>query len=132
MNDEAFPIVGEYRGVGLHAFQPAERIEDIVKPAIDTVHAMSDLRELAAYAGGMQHPPEARRLAAAKCEAGYSIAVDERRQRPALDMQRVRASVAGLTRKWMSRTHYRSDLDVRLPQGGEDAAKRDVPLSDEV
>ena len=130
MTEEAFPTVGEYRGVGLHAFQPPERIGAVVKPAIDVVHGMSDIGALASYAADARNAPEARLLAAAKCEAGFTIAVDERRQRPAIDLLRVRASVAGLTKSWMSTTHYGSDLDAETDARDRIALSREIPLSD--
>ncbi len=33
MSDDTIPAVGEHRGVPVHAFQPADRIENVVKPA---------------------------------------------------------------------------------------------------
>src|SRR5690349_17629393 len=62
--DDAIPIVETYRGVGIHANQPRERIEKVLRPAIDYVHELGDLDDLAAYARDAANPPEARLFAA--------------------------------------------------------------------
>jgi hypothetical protein len=124
MNDGAIPIVEVYRGVGIEDQQSPERIET-VKRAIDRVHATDDPEQLAAYADDAWNPPEARLLAAAKCEAVFEISTEERRLRPSIDMERLRASVAGLgSKKWRSAWHFASLLD---PHGG---VEREEPLPD--
>ena len=74
IDDDAIEVVELYRGVGIEDGQPAERIEAVVKPGIDRVHAMHDPDALVAYAGNARNPPEARLFAAAKCEAARGAA----------------------------------------------------------
>jgi hypothetical protein len=126
------PSVATYRGVGIQDHQPAERIENVVRPAIDAVFALADLKKLAAYAADVTRPPEARLLAAAKCEAMFQLAVDERRARPEINLERVAASVAGLNSvRWRSPTHYASVLDVPPAPGKPGADPREIPLERE-
>ena len=91
-----FPIIDRHCGVGIHDFQTPARIATIVKPAIAAVAGMNDVFGLADYAANYLKPPEARLFAAAKVEAAHAIATDERRVRPDVDLEKVRASVAGL------------------------------------
>jgi hypothetical protein len=111
-DDDAIPIVEIYRGIGIENCQPCERIERVVKPAIDCVHAMGDPDLLAAYAADADNPPEARLFAAAKVEIELEIAMSERRLRPVTSLEQIRASVAGLgSRRWRSPVVYGSDLE---------------------
>ena len=122
--DDVIPIVEAYRGIGIEDQQPRERIELVVKPAIDLVHAMADPDLLAAYAANADHPPEARLFAAAKVEVELEIAMAERRLRPVASLEQVRASVAGLgSRRWRSPVVYGTDLE----NGG---VEREEPLPD--
>jgi hypothetical protein len=112
MSDE-IGTVEVYKGVGVHDCQPRERIETVVRPAIDTVFAMADLQELVRYAGDITKPPEARLLAAAKCHATFQIAAADRVVRPEIRLDKVTASVVGLnSRRWRTTSGYGSDLDV--------------------
>jgi hypothetical protein len=125
MNDDAIPTVEVYRGVGIEDQQSPERIK-VVKRAIDRVHAMDDPEQLAAFADNAHNPCESRLLAAAKCEAAFEISTEERRLRPPVDMERMRASTAGLgSKKWRDPWHFASLLD---PQGG---VEREEPLPGE-
>ena len=90
------PIVETYRGVGIHDCQPMARIVSVVRPAIDRVLALSKLNDLFEFARDVTKPPEARLLAAAKCEATFEIATEDRRARPNLDLARLKACVVGL------------------------------------
>lgn len=124
-DDEKISIAEIYRGVGIHDAQSRDRIDRIVKPAIDAVIAMASVDELLEYCGDHGRPPEARLFAAAKIEAAMQIAADERRSRPEIDLVLVRARVAGLN----SRTHrdpsaYGSLLDHPPPPGQPGAAPR--------
>jgi hypothetical protein len=112
IDDDAIEIGELYRGVGVESDQPRERIEHVVKPQIDIVHDIDDPEQLLAYADNARNPPEARLLAAAKCEAAFEISTEERRLRPPIDMERQRASVAGLgSRRWRDPDRYASLLD---------------------
>ena len=123
-DDDAIPIVEVYRGIGIENCQPRERIELVVKPAIDRVHAMGDPDLLAAYAADADNPPEARLFAAAKVEVELEIAMAERRLRPVASLEQIRASVAGLnSRRWRSPVVYGTDLE----DGG---VEREEPLPD--
>lgn len=114
MASDRIPTVGTHRGVALHAFQPAERIEAVVKPAIDVVFSMSDPRALAAYASTAINPPEARLFAAARVEAAWQLAAEGRALRPNVDLEYLRAATAGLDcRGWIDPTRYASLFDCR-------------------
>jgi hypothetical protein len=116
-------MVEIYRGVGIHDQQPSERIENVVKPRIDYVMALDDVGELYEIARDVRSPPEARLLAAAKCEAHWSLAASERRVRPGVDLSVTRAIVAGLdSAGWRDPDRYASLL---CPAG---AVPRAVPL----
>jgi len=119
------PIVECYKGVGIHDQQTRDRIERVVRWEIDRVLVMNDVRELVEFAADRGNSPEARMLAASKVEAIYQLAAEERRQRPDIDLDDVRASVAGLdSAAWRSPWGYGTLAD-------HDAVRREVPLSDE-
>ena len=123
--DDQIPVVQIYRGIGIEDQQPPERIELVVKPAIDLVHTMGDPDLLAAYAANADNPPEGRLFAAAKVEVELEIAMAERRLRPVTSLEQIRASVAGLgSRRWRSPWLYASLLDS---DGG---IEREEPLDD--
>ena len=106
------PKAGQYRGVDIFAGQTEERLARVVRPAIDQVHAMANVGDLVAYAGNADNPPEARLLAALKVEGIFELAVEERRERPNVDLEQVRASVAGLdSGTWYNPETHRSLLD---------------------
>jgi len=115
------PTIAMHRGIGIHDHQSPARIE-IVKRAIDRVARMSDILELADFAADRRQPPEARLFAASKIECEYELAAEERRNRPIIDLERVRATVAGLdSLEWRSPVVYGTDLEV----GG---VEREEPL----
>ena len=95
MSDQ-IPIVERHRGVGVHDKQSRQRIASVVRPAIDRVFAEDDPDRLFEIARNVQEPPEARPLAAAKIEASFELAADERRIRPNVNLTLLRAHVAGL------------------------------------
>jgi hypothetical protein len=117
------PTVAVHRGVGIHDNQPPARVK-LVKTAIDTVARMSDVLALVDFAADALQPPEARLFAANKAEVEYQVAAEERRNRPAIDLDRVRATAAGLdSLEWRNPDHYGSLLD----HGG---IEREQPLDD--
>lgn len=131
MTDDRIPLVETYRGVGIHDFQPRDRIEAEVKPAIDAVYGMSNSAALAAYLNDRTHPPEARLFALARLEALWQLAAESRELRPQVDMTLIRAMTAGLdSLTWMDPSHYSTVLDHALPQSrpmprrGADDAER--------
>jgi len=118
------PTIATHRGIGIHDHQSPARIE-IVKRAIDRVALMSDILELADFAADRRQPPEARLFAASKIEVAYEVATEERRNRPIIDLDRVRATVAGLdSLEWRDPDRYASLLD------GPGGVPREVPLDD--
>src|SRR4051794_37601368 len=118
---QPIPIIAEHRGIGIHADQSPARIK-VVKRAIDRVARISNVLELAAFAEDAQQPPEARLFAASKLEAEYELATAERRLRPSIDLDRVRACVAGLDSVgWRSPWVFGSLLD-------HDGVPREQPL----
>jgi len=118
------PVIATHRGVGIHDCQSPARVK-IVKAAIDRVARMSDILELAAFAADSQQPPEARMFAANKVEIEYEVAAEERRNRPIVNLDLIRATVAGLDSvEWRSPVVYGTDLE-----GG--GVPRQEPLSDD-
>src|SRR5262245_66313504 len=118
------PTIAVHRGIGIHNFQGAARVK-VVKAAIDRVARMSDIVELVDFAADPKQPPEARMFAANKVEVEYELAAEERRNRPIVDLEKVRATVAGLdSLEWRSPVVYGTDLE----DGGE---PREQPLDDE-
>jgi hypothetical protein len=120
---DRIPVIASHRGVNIHADQSPARIK-VVRGAIDHVARLSDILELADFAADPRQPPEARMFAASKIEVEYERSAEERRNRPIIDLQKVRASVAGLdSLVWRSPVVYGSDLE----HGG---VEREEPLPD--
>lgn len=123
--DDRIPIVETYRGVGIHDQQPRERIDGVVKPAIDRVLGIGDVKRLAEYAADTGNPPEARLLASARIEAMWELAAESRELRPDIDLVVVKASVAGLQSvRYRHPEYYGSLLDRRDPPGQRRQVKR--------
>jgi len=123
-DDQTIPTIGAHRGIGLHDNQTPARIK-VVKAAIDRVALMGDIMELADFASNSMQPPEARTFAANKVEINYQLAAEERRHRPDIDLDRVRATVAGLdSQRWRDPDRYASLLDAG------DAVVREQPLDE--
>jgi hypothetical protein len=117
------PTIATHRGIGIHDDQTPARVK-VVKAAIDRVARMSDILELADFAADAREPPEARMFAANKVEVEYELAAEERRNRPTIDLDRVRATVAGLdSLEWRDPDRY----GTLLEHGG---AERERPLDD--
>jgi hypothetical protein len=121
---DRIPTIAAHRGIGIHDHQTPARIR-VVKAAIDRVACMSDILELADFAADPQQPPEARLFAANKVEVEYQLAAEERRNRPIIDLDRVRATVAGLDSVvWRSPWYFASLLDAAA------GVPREEPLRD--
>jgi hypothetical protein len=125
-----------YRGVQIQNFQTRERIEQRVKPEIDRVMAITGIAELFRYCADVSCPPEARLLAGAMLEAIFNNAVDDRRERPDIDLKLVGAYLAGLHEgdSWRSPWSYGSlagDCGPPYTHGEPRAEKRPVVLTDE-
>jgi hypothetical protein len=126
-DDDAIPVVEHYRGVGLHDEQSPKRLE-VVRRAIDKVFEQQEIAELMQIAGDPTWPPEARLLAGAKLKAMHQVAVDERRERPPINLTRVNAMTPGLDlQKWRHPRYYASLLDPG-PAPGKSWVKRERPL----
>src|SRR5262245_17802673 len=98
--NDAIPVVGLHRGVPLEDQQSPERLA-FVRAEIDHVLNMTDAVALSDYAGNAWHSPESRQLAAAMCESLWTVASETRANRPTIDLDRLRASTAGLgSKKW--------------------------------
>jgi hypothetical protein len=120
-DSDRIPIIATHRGIGIHDCQTPARIR-IVKAAIDRVAGMTDILELSRFAADPQQPPEARLFAASKVEIEYQLAAEERRNRPIVDLDLVRATVAGLdSLTWRSPVAFGTDL-------GPDGVEREAPL----
>ncbi|GAB5429687.1 MAG: hypothetical protein Devi2KO_31460 [Devosia indica] len=127
--EDRIPIVETYRGVGIHDQQPRERIDGVVKPAIDGVLAIGDVKRLAEYAANTGNPPEARLLASARVEAMWELAAESRELRPDINLSVVRGSVAGLqSLRWRSPRYYGSLLDKPDGPGQRRQVMRETAL----
>jgi hypothetical protein len=121
-SDDAIPIIGLHRGVPLEDSQSDARLA-LVRAEIDHVLAMTDAVALSDYAGDGWRSPESRQLAAAMCESLWTLASESRANRPPIDLERLRASVAGLgSKRWRDPWRHASLLDI----GG--AVEREVVL----
>jgi len=123
-SDDAIPVVGLHRGVPLEDQQTPARLA-LVKAEIDHVLGMTDAVALSDYAADPWHSPESRQLAAAMAESMWAVASETRATRPPIDLERLRASTAGLgSRRWRDPWRHASLLD----HGG---VEREEPLADE-
>jgi hypothetical protein len=115
-----------YKGVGIHAGQPAKRVA-LVKKEIDKIGKISDLEQLYAIAGDCSWSPEGRLYAGARCLAGLQRAAERREARPDIDREDVEARTAGLAvLTWADPWRYCSLFDAHP----ERAAKREQPLAE--
>lgn len=114
MDDKIQPVE-IYRGVDIQDCQPPARIEAVVKPEIDAVFAMTEVRDLVQYCDDTSKPPEARLLAVAKLKALHQIAADDRTERPNINLEYIDAATVGLdSRSWRSPWYYGSLFDRPL------------------
>ena len=111
------PIIETHRGVGIHDFQDRDHIQKVVKPEIDRVFAMSDARELFAYAEYYLNPPEARLFAGAKVRAMRELRANAHEQRGHLgDLEDLDAMLAGLdSLNWIDTRHIGCLFEVDPP-----------------
>jgi hypothetical protein len=125
MDNDEIPTIGTHRGVPLEDHQSDARLA-LVRAEIDRVLGMTDPGELADWAADSWHSPESRQLACAMCESMWTVAAETRANRPPIDLERLRASTAGLgSKKWRDPWRYASLLD---PDGG---VLREQPLTDD-
>lgn len=119
------PIVGYHRGCPLHNHQDESRLA-IVRAEIDAVIAMSDLRDLVAWAEFVGHAPESRMLSGEKAISLLGAVGGARQKLPrGLTVEYVESCTAGLsTEGWRSRICYGTLID----QGDRGAVERDRPL----
>jgi hypothetical protein len=127
LSEAKIPAIETYRGVPVHDFQPRDRIDSIVKPAIDNVLAIDDMAALLAVAFNILQPPEARLLAAAKIKAQFELAAERREARPEVDLDGLRAETAGLdSLNWADPDHYGSLFDLFQCTDDDRLPKRDA------
>jgi len=120
-DDDAIPVVGLHKGVPLEDQQSDARLA-LVRAEIDHVLNMTDAVALFDYAGDAWHSPESRQLAAAMAESMWAVASETRANRPPIDLDRLRASTAGLgSRRWRDPWRHASLLDVA---GGVERERR--------
>jgi hypothetical protein len=120
------PITEEYRGVGIQEWQSPERV-DTVKREIDAVYDLKSADALYRFAEESSKSPEARLFAAAKVEALFKVAAQDRTARPRIDLLRLRAVVAGLdSLVWVDYTRHGTIGDA------SNAVLREIPLNDEM
>jgi hypothetical protein len=112
---DAMPIVAHYKGVGIHDFQPDERIRTVVIPAIDHVLGLEDVEGLYAYLVDIRNPPEARGLAARKLiEPAEEMQAN--RRKAAISVEIVQANAAGLNSlNWAHPDYYAPVLHAWRP-----------------
>jgi hypothetical protein len=124
MDSDEIPTIGTHSGVPLEDQQSDARLA-LVRAEIDHVLGMTDAGELADWAGDSWHSPESRQLACAMAESMWTVAAETRNNRPSIDMDRLRASTAGLgSKKWRDPWRHASLLDAA---GG---VERERPLDD--
>jgi hypothetical protein len=127
LNDGEMPILCRYKGVAVHAGQPAKRVA-LVKREIDKIGKINDLEELFEVCGDCSWAPEGRLFAAARCIAGLELRTERREAKPDIDREDIEARTAGLASlKWADPHRYCSLLDTH----SERAAKREQPLDEE-
>jgi hypothetical protein len=123
-DDDAIPVIGMHRGVPLENEQSEARL-GLVRSEIDHVLGMTDAVALADWADDSWHSPESRQLAVAMAESIWTVAAETRNNRPPIDLDRLRASTAGLgCRRWRDPRRYASLLDL-------DGVLREKALDDE-
>jgi hypothetical protein len=123
MDSGKIPTIETYRGIPLEDQQSDVRLE-LVRREIDLVLGMTDAGELADWAGNPWHSPESRQLAAAMAETAWTIAAETRALRPAISLEKLHASVAGLgTQTWRCPFRHATLLE----HGG---VEREEPLPD--
>jgi hypothetical protein len=125
MDNDEIPTIGTHRGVPLEDQQSDARLA-LVRAEIDRVLGMTDPGELARWADDPGHSPESRQLACAMAETAWTVAAETRANRPPIDLDRLRASTAGLgSKRWRDPWRHASLLDV---DGG---VLRERPLDEE-
>ncbi len=118
------PAIGSFLGCRLHDKQTPARLK-VVKRDISRVAEMADAAELAEAAADVTLAPEARLLAKRKCLAAFELCADERRNRPDVDLAKVKGSAVGLDSEESRHPwRYCSIFDWRR----NDAVEREVPL----
>jgi|SRR6185312_3553707 len=132
MSDKITPVE-HYREIAIDDCQSRDRVDTVVKPAIDEVFAMTSTERLMLYCADVTRPPEARQFAAAKLDAEYQMAAAGRVSRPNVDVGRVHAMVAGLgSRGWRDPRAFGSLLDVPSAPGLPDKVARPPEYREQV
>src|SRR5215469_8422094 len=95
MNDR-ISTIGTYRHIPIHDYQDNDRINDVVKPGIDAVHALRNAESLYEFAINFRNPAEARLFAAAKVRAIFETRASAHESRGNVDMELLDARTVGL------------------------------------
>jgi hypothetical protein len=111
---DAMPTDGQHHGVPFHSFQSADRIEAVVKPAMDRVLEITEPVQLFAVAGDLGQPPECRMLAHALYQAQAEQRSQAHEQRLGR-LEQVAAYTCGLSVRWSDPSCYASLLDTWSP-----------------
>jgi len=126
-DDDAIPLAGWHRGVGLHNEQDEERLT-LVRDEIDQVFLIADPQELFKVASNYLWSPESRLFAAARLRAIHRLNAESRVERAGIDLKLLAAHIAGLNSiRWRSPVHYCSAFDTWEP-GSPEPPRRERPL----
>jgi hypothetical protein len=126
-DDDAIPLAGWHRQVGLHNEQDEERLT-LVRDEIDKVYLIHNPQELLEVASNYLWAPESRLFAAARLRAIHRLNAETRVERAGIDLKLLAAHVAGLNSVvWRSPVHYCSAFDTWAP-GSQEPPRRPVPL----
>lgn len=128
MSDDPIAKSGEYRGVALDVGQSAARLVFIHADIDATFEApTAKLMQIVAWP---DWAPEARRLAGALLEAQHQLAVANREARPEINLEFVRAALAGIDSvSWQDPDFYCTLFDRRgMGTPGHEAVQREKSL----
>lgn len=110
------PVQEMYRGVGIHAFQEVARVA-VVKRDIDAVYSLYTVEALLSFVEDYSYSPEGRLFAGAKILALHESAAGSRTKRPDIDLDLLKAHLAGLdSLKWADPWHYGTLLQPHGPR----------------
>jgi hypothetical protein len=125
MSKVEFPTAEIYRDVKIFAFQSQNRIENVVRPAIDEVYSTHSALELKRYVENRKNPPEARLFAYARICAIYELSAEQRIARPPIDLTSLKFFVIGLDNLASANPEYFSSI---WDYAGNQAERREWPL----
>ena len=105
-SDDVVDCCEVYRNRGLHVGQSPERLA-LVRGEIDRICEITSAQRLFEIVADRRWSPEARALAAARCEAAAELSRQRRDGGVDIDIELLRAhAVNAVTRRWRSRDFY--------------------------